>query len=78
MTTITREVELFGPPCNFDRRTDESSHKDTTTCELKTEQRKNMFEHQTGYRIYMKIFFISKTSSFILSSYKQDTKYTEE
>ena len=56
MTHITREVELFGPPYNFDGRTDESSHKDTTKCPHKIEQRKNMFDQQTGYKRYENLF----------------------
>ena len=65
MLHVIRDIELFGPPCGFDGRPGESSHKDTKKCAVKTQRRKNKFEYQTGYRIYENLM-ISKAASLIL------------
>ena len=42
---VIRDIELFGPPSEYDGRPGESSHKDTKKCAVKTQRRKNMFEY---------------------------------
>ena len=48
MLHVVRDIELFGPPCGYDGRPGESSHKDTKRCAVKTQRRKSVFEFQTG------------------------------
>lgn len=72
MLHVVRDIELFGPPCGYDGRPGESSHKDTKKCAVKTQRRKNVFEYQTGVRIYESLL-ISKATSVILPKSEKDT-----
>ena len=62
MLHVIRDIELFGPPSGYDGRPCETSQKDTKKCAVKTQRRKNMFEYQTGYRIYENLL-VCKASS---------------
>ena len=73
MLHVIRDIELFGPSSGYDGRPGESSHKDTKKCAVKTQRRKNMFEYQTGYRIYENLL-VCKASSFLAGPKKIDIK----
>ena len=62
MLHVIRDIGLFKLPSGYDGRPGESSHKDTKKCAVKTQRKKNMFEYQTGYRIYENLL-VCKASS---------------
>ena len=52
MLHIVRDIHLFGPPKGYDGRPGESSHKQTKMLARRTQRRTDVFEIQTGKRIY--------------------------
>ena len=56
---------------------DESSHKDTKKCAVKTQRRKNMFEYQTGYRIYENLLVCKASQQINNPDYFLKTKIHE-
>ena len=77
MLHVIRDIKLFGPPCGFDGRPGESSHKDTKKCAVKTQRRKDIFEYQTGYRIYENLL-VSTSASLLLSRDKNSISNVEK
>ena len=76
MLHVVRDIELFGPPCGYDGRPGESSHKDTKRCAVKTQRRKSVFEFQTGFRIYESLL-ISNASSVFMPQKKTTKKFID-